>query len=507
MNEAIKALIYVLALAVPALYLSQRISASAVARTEFVVWRNCWFLVTISAFLFSNFFIFSAAAAVVYVYGRSSGAAPVALFFALLFAVPIIEVPISGMGIVNKLFDLDNARLLEIVVLLPALFAPTLPIHRSRNAFTIPDRLIVAYVLLDTSLQIRSSEITNVARVGFTEILDILVPYFVATRTITTVADFQKVCMAIVISILPLSLIGALEVVKAWHTYSNIIDNWGGVALGGGYILRSGLLRASVTATSPIVFGYICMVAIGSFLAVRKAIAPQRLQRAALVILSIGLVASLSRGPWIGAAIMLFAFAATARGGASKFSKVVFFAVLLGVFMQLTPIGEKIINLLPFVGTTDEANVEYRKHLFENTMTVIERNLWFGSVDYLKTPEMLELTQGQGIIDIVNVYLKIALDTGIVGLTLFCGFFAAILIGLRRALKLRARENGSLNTCLRAAIGILLGILVTIGTASGIEFISHVYWAFGGLCVALIRIAYQAPVTTRRVYQENPIIA
>jgi hypothetical protein len=46
-----KALVVVLALAVPAFYLGGQIAGPFVPRREFVIWRNCWFLVTLAAFL------------------------------------------------------------------------------------------------------------------------------------------------------------------------------------------------------------------------------------------------------------------------------------------------------------------------------------------------------------------------------------------------------------------------------------------------------------------------
>ena len=50
---------------------------------------------------------------------------------------------------------------------------------------------------------------------------------------------------------------------------------------------------------------------------------------------------------------------------------------------------------------------------------------------------MVAMMQGEHIIDIVNTYLEIALRSGLVGLSLFVGVFATILLRLRRVLKFR----------------------------------------------------------------------
>ena len=84
MPENIKALIVVLALAVPAFYMGRQIARSASADREFVVWRNVWFAVTVVAFLSVNFFVHTLMLVIVYLYARSVRAASVSLFFILL---------------------------------------------------------------------------------------------------------------------------------------------------------------------------------------------------------------------------------------------------------------------------------------------------------------------------------------------------------------------------------------------------------------------------------------
>ena len=86
----------------------------------------------------------------------------------------------------------------------------------------------------------------------------------------------------------------------------------------------------------------------------------------------------------------------------------------------------------------------------------------------------------------------VALNSGMVGLSLFLGFFAAILIGLWQVAKYDAYQKLGLGNCARAlAATSPLQDLVTIATVSSIDFIPYVYWSFAGLCVAFIRIAFR----------------
>src|SRR5262249_9626620 len=135
--------------------------------------------------------------------------------------------------------------------------------------------------------------------------------------------------------------------------------------------------------------------------------------------------------------------------------------------------------------------VTYRQKLFENSIVVIERHPLFGTPDYRQTPEMLEMMQGEHIIDIVNTYLEIALSSGLIGLSLFVGIFVSILLRLRRMLKFRAVGDADFNTYVRASIAILIAMLAAIATCSSIDFIPYILWSFAGLSVALIRIGYK----------------
>jgi O-antigen ligase len=155
------------------------------------------------------------------------------------------------------------------------------------------------------------------------------------------------------------------------------------------------------------------------------------------------------------------------------------------------PGGTRWIDFLPFVGTVETGSVDYRKQLFEQSLVVIQHNPLFGDADYRQAPELLQLIQGEHIIDFVNTYLEIALSSGLVGLSLFLGIFASILARLRRLLKFHAVRDADFDTYVRASIATLIAILVTIATAANIDFIPYVYWSFAGLTVAIIRIGYR----------------
>jgi O-antigen ligase len=164
-------------------------------------------------------------------------------------------------------------------------------------------------------------------------------------------------------------------------------------------------------------------------------------------------------------------------------------AVLALPLLAIVPGGQKIIDLLPFIGSVEAENITYRQRLIDNSVIVIQRNPWLGSFDYRSTPEMQSLIQGQGIIDIVNTYIGIALQMGLIGLTLFVAFFATIVLGIRKAMRSYPNKDDESRRLGRALLATLAGILITIITVSSITVIPVVYWSVAGLGVSYAQMA------------------
>jgi len=211
-----------------------------------------------------------------------------------------------------------------------------------------------------------------------------------------------------------------------------------------------------------------------------------------MALLIIGLIFPVSRGPWIGACVLFIVFNATGRNPARRLIGLALAGMLALLLLSTLPGGERVINLLPFIGKTEKSNVDYRENLLTNSMIVIQRNLWFGSVNYLEEPEMVALYEG-GIIDVVNTYIAIALEKGIIGLGLFVGFFALVLIGVNRAMRLIADRESEEYLLGRVILSTLLAILVIIFTTSSITVIPLVYWSVAGLGVAYAQMVRKQP--------------
>jgi O-antigen ligase len=468
---------------------------------EFQTWRNAWFASTAAAFLLGNFFAFVLALSFICwcARGRTSN---LCLYVILVFTAPPEAVTIDGFGIVNQLLQLNHAHILAVLLLIPVILSPkrltstgeneryillssnvTLAMRgRRRTVLRGSDFLIVCYVLLRTILEFRDASFTHVLRTGVIHTLDILLPYFAFTRGVQSVDDIRKVLLAFVTATMPLAIVGVFEMVKGWLVYPIVLSSWG-IPLQITYVQREGMLRAAASATQPIVFGFILMVAVGCLLAVWRQIGNRLSAYASLGVLAAGLASSLSRGPWLGTAVIFAVVILTSRKKASSMLKVFALALCLSPLL-MTSAGEKVLHFLPFIGSVETENIDYRERLLDNSIRVIERNLLFGSENYLSTPEMQEMMQGQGIIDVVNTYLQVALTSGVAGLVLFVSPLALILYRLLQSLKTRS----DIGVDSGAILGTFASILITITTVSSISFIPYSYWMFAGLSIGMLRI-------------------
>lgn len=496
MPEIYRSLVVVLAIAMMVFAFAKApMVAMGMSLADFKLRRNLWFGITLAAFLSNNFWVFCAVTACLLVYGVKRDSNTLALVFSLLFAVPLFGAEIPGFGLVNYLFDITYFRLISLMVLLPLYLR--LRKEKQTIAFgkTTPDKFLIAYLLLDIALRFPSDTFTNMLRIAFDSFMEVVLPYYVASRFIKNMRSLQESMTAFVMAAVVIGVIGVFEMVKGWLLYSALTGTLG-LSWGlGGYLLRGNSLRAIATTGQAIVLGYVMAVSLGFFWAGRKAITKSWMLLG-FAALAAGLVAPLSRGPWVGVVVGVVIFTLTGPRPGIKLAKVALIGALCFLAMLVTPFGATIVDHLPFIGTVDEDNVVFRQRLLTNSLMVISRNPFFGSPEFFSSAELQELKSGGdgGIVDLVNTYLVIILKNGLVGLTLFAGFFLSILSSMYRLTR-----NSSILVQDQVIIGRILfatlsGILIVIYTVSSITFIPIIYWFIAGLGVAYARVMRQADV-------------
>lgn len=470
--------------------------------------RRCitWFWITSAAFITSNFWLFSLAVSAGLLFTSKRDSNPVVLYIFLLFAIPPLTASITGFGVLNQLFELSYSRLLSLLVLLPVFATLVRARSSSKHAFGSVDWLVTAYIFLTLILQLSVDTLTNTLRYGLYHFLDIFLPYYVLSRYVVTIDSRKQVLLAFVLGVLLLCPIAVFEFLKGWLLYAGL-PGFLGLPLSDipAYISRGDNIRAVASSGQPIVLGLLTVVAILLYASIDRNGEKTKYWMLGLAALLAGVVAPLSRGPWVGLVAGLFVLAITSpkpRVWLVRLSV----GSLLGIpMMAMTNVGANFIDHLPFIGTVDSNNVDYRSTLIDVAIEVVMLNPFFGSFDFLLHPAFAVLDQGGGAVDLTNTYVVIALSNGLVGLALFVLIFFIASYSILKTLIASGRRESELNTQGRVLLAAIGATLVTIGTVSSISFVPTVYWCLCGLAVGYSRQIHTSLNSTHQQQPRNKI--
>lgn len=484
MPEQIRALIVVLVLGSLVWWLARPAMVQVVPSATFTNWRRGWYVVTLAWFLSPNFWVYAGVLTVmVNVAGRREPHV-FGLYMLLLLAAPPVTTAIPGFGLVNYLFTLDHYRLLALALLLPWAWRLSRDGSSARYFQSPLDGLVLAYLLLHSVLAFRGGNFTSDARTALMLWIDLFLPYYVASRSIRSSEGFRDALAGLVVGAALLSVFAVFEVLRSWKLYEAA-----SVAMGldgfGAYKTRGGFIRPAVTIIDSIALGYVIVAGLAAYLYLQGLVSGRWRRWLGWLVLVAGVLGSLSRGPWVGAVLVVLVFMLTGPHPVRRLMQGAAAGVTGFFVLSLLPAGQKLISLLPFVGQEEQGNVEYRANLLTASMPVIERNLLFGSSDYVNAPELQVLRQGEGIVDVVNSYVGVALHAGGVGLMLFVGMFVSAMLLLTRGRRW-ARQQGDADgqQLGRALLAALLGIMFIIFTMSSILIVPTIYFAFFGLSCA-----------------------
>jgi O-antigen ligase len=322
--------------------------------------------------------------------------------------------------------------------------------------------------------------------------LDIFVVYYAISRSCNDrrkIADAQAAfCLATGI----MALIATFEHFKGWLLYTELAHSWN--PMDGNYLMAwlfrgDNWLRAQASSGHSLSLGFMLAIAFGFSLYLLSNTTTLRARLATGLVYWLGMVAAFSRGPWIGAVLIALAYSALKPRAISRLFKAGFLiAIVLGM-LSLSPIGEELVNSLPFASGQPDANFIYRQRLLDRSLELIQEHPLFG--DQLAIQKMEDLRQGQGIIDIVNTYVGVALFTGWIGLALFLGFILSAAAGVFRTAKTIISMDPDCSLLGFNILACIFGILFMIADCSLILGVQMMFFALIALAAAYARQSIQ----------------
>jgi len=272
-----------------------------------------------------------------------------------------------------------------------------------------------------------------------------------------------------------------------------------------GYVFRAGprygLLRAQSVFPHPIVLG--TAMVIGLPLALLLARRGAAWAWGAVCVMSLALVLTLSRGPWLGAVV---AVVVAGLAGRRKGVRVAVAAVGVAVLLYL---GSATVRSLadqltsPTQGQYSYVN-DYRRQLAQATWRRIVANPFSATLDPLKRPSLVAQVNGRAVdvsVSVDNTYARYVLELGAVGALLLLGLIASIVFAIYSG-RVDTEVQGSI---VGAQVG-LLATAITVGTLS-FEQIGVLFWLVSGVGLAFIALGTKelrsAPVRLRSLVVEG----
>jgi hypothetical protein len=407
-----------------------------------------------------------------------------------LFMPALVTKEVSGLGVINYFFQIDYSRTLSLIILLPTYIALTkksghIPIGKHPT-----DWFFLGYVLLQCLLLLDFNTFTNVLRRGvFYGILDILLPYLVMSRFPLSFEKIKEVLAIFAVTGCFIALVALFEYARGWLVYYNVRTMLDAGYAYGNYLGRGEDLRAQASTGQPIVLGFVLVLSAGAGLGM-AALSNKKFFWYLLVLINIcGMYASLSRGPFVGFVAMAVVMIFVSRDPMKNLMAVGISSVLLIAGLLASPFRDKFIGLIPFLGEVDDFNVTYRQQLLNLGYEILSRNPFLGASDFFYSLE--DLRNGEGIIDIVNSYLAVALSSGLIGLTLFCGCIFIPLYLLLKELRKRPSLPYEQRVIVITVIALTVASSIIIFTVSSILTIPLVYWSLAGLSIQICQAIYR----------------
>lgn len=494
MAVSLKALIVVLGLSMIVFAMAKSTALQFMEKSDFDRRRNIWLILTVTAFLSPNIWIFTLFAAPLLYWGGKRDTHPLAFYLLLINVIPPISREIPTV-LVNRLFDLNILRLLSFCVLIPAAWRIRKSADTGRaKGYQAMDLLLMGYGALQVFLYVSPdpattnniilhSSFTNDLRTAFLFFVDTYVLYYVASRSCRKRAASLDAIAAYVLSCSIMALTAIFESVKHWLLYADLFARWGGNLMNTAYYVRAGLLRAEASSGQPLALAYLLAVAFGLWLYLRSRVQRSFGKSGITILLLLGLLVSFSRGPWLAALTIFLAYSTFRARRPSSLFKASIIVLLLGGLVLLSPIGPRIARMLPIPGQKGaDSSLIYREKLLDRSWQLIKAHPVLG--DQVALSEMQDLRQGQGIIDVVNTYLGVTLYYGFTGLGLFVAFQLLPIFRVRRTIR-RLLESDPDSVLLGAALSAtLVGTIILLAASSLLDAPRCLFFVLVGIADA-----------------------
>lgn len=303
--------------------------------------------------------------------------------------------------------------------------------QQQRN-LTAEDALVFLLMLCFGIGAVRAGSFTGVQRTFFTMALELGLPYFVYRRFVHNRTEFAHIVAVLAGSALILSFVAICEAKLHWSIYDIIYTNqFAGVFNSRNVKLRAGFLRAPASFSDSTAFAIFEIIGIFAVISSRRFFRTGLLWSGSIALAVLGLIAAQSRGANLGLLFGLFLIVLVRRRYVLAGAVAGGGAAIVALLLAIAPFNPTIASFMgaeKHVGTDQD----YRQTLLRRGLQVGMEHPILGDDITRVTVQMADIKQGDGIVDFVNSYLSIFLNSGLVGLGLFIALVIVIVTKIFR---------------------------------------------------------------------------
>ena len=262
--------------------------------------------------------------------------------------------------------------------------------------------------------------------------LDTMVIYFAVRVSLTNFHELKRMIKPLLLAAFVMCGVSFMEAVFQYTPYRKLMayrswDFWQGMATSE---FRLGFLRAMGSTNVPIVFGMIMMMVASLIWALRDYLKSKFIALLGFSTAILAALASLSSGPWIGCLFLVFFNAYYKRLSLIKPS---LWGMLAVIVLAEFASNRHFYHLINYIGLSS-GTAYYRTRLLEVMINHIDE-FWFVGIEGKTTQHWIDEIGGQSKLDIVNHYLIIMYESGILALILYLTIHFLIIKGVITAFK------------------------------------------------------------------------
>lgn len=386
---------------------------------------------------------------------------------------PQFSMELENVGGLRDVMRLDIFRVIEIFILIPA--AVGLVARRERPPYPlwlmISDLATAIYTVYWINRLFGQFSATAMSREGLQVILDTVLPYYVLSRGCLQPELRRRVLSVLMFGAAYQGMVAIAEGLSRHVLYAQLQYLYGVRWNILGALTRGDWLRAQAAFSGPLVLAMLLLFGIGVWFALR----PQEKSRPYAVVGAVmlgGMLATISRGPLLALAILVIGLVGLRFLSAKRFLFLTVVFVLAAAVAWSMGLGDQLVEAINNASGADKQadfNVIYRQELLKTSVALIQQSPWFGVPNYLD--QMTNLKQGDGIVDLVNTYLIVTLNVGIVGLALF---MLPFLVVLQRLAATLPQDPGPLRRERLVWLPLTLAVMAAVFTVSPVSIIRSI---------------------------------